>query len=55
MSVEGARFTFASPAYLILPAALLPILFRQRWLHGLALSGFALLYLILPFGQRLAG
>lgn len=55
MAVEGARLGLAWPALLVLPAALLPALVRRRWLDGLALGGFLLLYAAGPFGHRLVG
>jgi hypothetical protein len=49
---EHARFAL-SPAFLLVPLALLLAFWRNRILHTLALVGFSLLYLFQYFGQPL--
>ena len=54
VAVGGARFSFASPVYLIVLLTLGLAFIRARWVHGLALLALCGLYLAQFFGQQLA-
>ena len=53
MTVGKARLELASPAWLVLPAALLLAFWKNRWWQTVGLVGFTVVYLAQYFGQHL--
>jgi hypothetical protein len=53
VAIEKARLDLASPAWLVLPVALLLAFWKNRWWHTVGLVGFTLVYLGQYFGQHL--
>jgi hypothetical protein len=51
--IEKAHLNLLSPAWLVLPAALLLALWKNRWWQTLGLLGFAVVYIAQYFGQHL--
>lgn len=54
IKILHARFDFASPSYLIFPAALALAFIPNRWVQICGLCGFILLYATVFFGRTLA-
>ena len=54
IKILHARFEFASPSYLILPAAIALAFIPTRWVQICGLCGFILLYATVFFGRTLA-
>ncbi len=53
MTVEGAKFVYLSPAYLIVPISVMLAFWWNRWVHLVCLLGFLVLYLGHAFGHTL--
>jgi len=53
VQVAGAHFVLSTPGLLILPVVIALAFVRSRWVHGLALFCFAVLYLVQGFGHTL--
>ena len=54
IKILHAHFDFASPSYLILPAALALAFIPSKWVQIVGLCGFILLYASVFFGRTLA-
>ena len=53
VAIEKAHLNLLSPAWLVLPAALLLALWKNRWWQTIGLIGFAAVYVAQYFGQHL--
>ncbi len=53
VAIEKAHLDLLSPAWLVLPAALLLVLWKNRWWQTIGLAGFAVVYVAQHFGQHL--
>ncbi|HEV2532664.1 hypothetical protein [Phenylobacterium sp.] len=53
MQIEGARFSWFAPAYLLAPLALALIFIPNRWVHTVVLAGLVVVYVGQFFGRAL--